>query len=72
MSTLLTMHALSGRVLVAAVKGDKDDWAAYIDAVAGFNHDKEIMDVALYGEKLNYELAKILFPKIDTKLAWRV
>lgn len=71
MSTIIRYVALSGRVIVVATKGDIGDWAAYIDAVAGFNHDKEAIEVALYGDKLQYELAKIIFPDIDTKLSWR-
>lgn len=72
MTILIGMYALSGRVLVAAVKGDKNDWAAYIDAVQGHNHDKEIIEVALYGDKLPYEVAKCLFPDIDKKYTWGI
>lgn len=72
MSTLLRMYALSGRVLVAAVKGDHGDWTAYVDAVMGHDHEKEIIDVALYGDKLPYEVAKVLFPDLDKRYRWRL
>jgi len=64
--------ALASRVLAVAVgnmQEDKEkglfDWAVYIDAVPGINHDIEFMDVARVGTKQSKEMAKFLFPGID-------
>lgn len=63
-------RALSSKVLVVAVEGAIGDWAAYIDAVPGNNHDNEFFEVAEHGAKLDRHLAEILFPKWK-HLTWR-
>ena len=50
---------------------DWADWSAYIDAVEGKNHDEEFMEVAANGSKLNYQIAKFLFPSLDINYTWR-
>jgi len=57
-------------VLVVAVKGAINDWAAYIGAVQGENHQLECKEVADNGTKLPREIAEILFPEFD-ELEWR-
>ena len=54
--------ALDRRVLVVAVEGYANDWAAYIGAVAGKDHQKEWLDVRDHGSKLPREVAEVLFP----------
>lgn len=67
-------RALDCRVLAVAVKGNVDDWAAYIGAVAGENHEEEWKNVAAHGTKLSQEVAELLFPnweKSNSGLRWR-
>lgn len=64
-------HALAKRVLAVAVIGSVGDWAAYIDAVPGTNHDYEKYVVAREGEKLPYEIAILLFPQVARDYKWR-
>lgn len=54
-------YPLDSRVIVVAVEGAVD-WAAYIGAVPGENHDEEWFDVRDHGTKLRREVAKLLFP----------
>jgi predicted thioredoxin/glutaredoxin len=54
-------RALSQRVLAVAVEGAAGDWAAYVDAVIGNNHEREAPLVAEWGGKLSRELAELLF-----------
>jgi hypothetical protein len=64
--------ALSSRVLaVANVNKQIGDWSAYIDAVPGQNHDEEFMMVSRRGNKLSFEIAKILFSEEAGKYKWR-
>ena len=63
--------SLASRVLAVATLGDIEDWTAYVDAVRGESHDNEVMEVTKYGEKLPFEIAKILFPEIAAKYKWR-
>ena len=62
-------YALATRVLVVAVVNIEDgklfDWAAYVDAVPGINHENEAERVAGDGAKVSEELAKIMFPELD-------
>lgn len=51
-------------VLVVAVEGEVNDWAAYIGSG---NEEK----VKTRGTKLPYDVAKVLFPDWDERLAWR-
>jgi len=62
--------ALDRRVIVVAVEGEVEDWAAYIGAVQGDRHSEEWQEVAEYGTKLPKNIAEILFPQFRN-LEWR-
>ena len=71
---ILRMHALAHRVLAVAVCNYEDsdaegsllrDWAVYIDAVKGFDHEAEKEAVAQMGDKQPREIAILLFPYLD-------
>jgi hypothetical protein len=62
--------ALAKHVLVVAVDDESGEWAAYIDAVKGRNHETESEEVARTGTKLPKEIAEILFPAWKN-LRWR-
>lgn len=62
--------ALACRVLAVAVEGEVGDWAAYVDAVEGEDHDREWQAVAKSGEKMSREVAELLFPDFKD-LRWR-
>jgi hypothetical protein len=77
METTYRYVALASRVIAVAViyEWDKEavigwDWSAYIDAVDGYDHSEEYMDVARHGDKLPKAVAVILFPQYDEK-HWR-
>lgn len=59
-------YALAQRVLaVAKVKsfnGKLMDWAVYVDAVPGENHDNEYVKVTTHGSKLYKAMAVFMFP----------
>lgn len=61
---------LANDVIVVAVEGAIGDWAAYIGAVVGDNHEHEWMKVRDHGSKLRREVAEVLFPDFK-KLRWR-
>lgn len=61
---------LDKKVIAVAREGEVEDWAAYIGAVKGDNHEKEWQHVAAYGSKLSQEVAELLFPDF-THLRWR-
>jgi len=64
--------ALNSRVLaVAIVNILAGDWSAYVGAVEGMSHKTEFQSVADTGSKLQYELAKIMFPTVATRYRWR-
>jgi hypothetical protein len=72
MPKTVVYKALAQRVLAVAVYDtDVGDWSAYIEAVPGKNHLNERMDAARTGEKLPYEIARILFPELAIKYEWR-
>ena len=65
-------RALAREVLVVAVQGGRgDDWAAYIGAVPGMDHDREWEEVARSGSKLPREVAEVLFWDFADKYEWR-
>jgi len=65
-------RSLSPRVLVVAVVNKQiKDWACYIDSVPGNNHDEEYENVTENGTELPHDIAKLLFPDLDQKYAWR-
>ena len=57
--------ALARDVLAVAVPGVVEDWAVYIGAVPGENHDMEESLVAREGCKARKALACLLFPQFD-------
>lgn len=61
---------LDRRVIVVARKGACNDWAAYIGAVPGENHDKEWREVRDHGSKIPEDVARVLFPEFDG-VSWR-
>lgn len=74
MKTIIYKEALARKVLVIAKLNYQDeapnegilfDWACYIDAVNGIDHDEEKYKVVSNGTKLAVELAHILFPQVD-------
>jgi hypothetical protein len=63
---------LDSKVLVVAAEGFVTDWAAYIGAVAGEDHDREWLDVLFHGNKLPERVAKAIFQGEPWKyLDWR-
>ena len=67
-------YALAIRVMAFAIANvSVGDWAAYIDAVPGKNHDKELDQLLekRMSAKLPYDIAKIIFPYFDNKYRWR-
>lgn len=67
MSKIIDYKALSRRVLAVAVEGSVGDWACYIDAVPGNNHEVELEDVMRHGAKQSKKLALVLFPHMKDK-----
>ena len=64
-------RALDRRVLVVAVKRIPGEWCAYIGAVPGESHLKEIQHVRKYGSKLSESIALTLFPQFKgVPYAW--
>lgn len=60
--------ALAQRVLAVAVVRIYDgfkDWRAFIDAVAGDDHESEKDAVLAHGDQLSFSIAKILFPSLS-------
>jgi len=62
--------ALDSKVIVVAVEGEVEDWAAYIGAVSGNNHAGEWREVARNGTKIDRRIAEILFPDFK-HFKWR-
>ena len=62
--------ALDPKVIVVAIEGSANDWAAYIGAVRGENHNLEYREVAEHGSKLPKDVAEVLFPDFKD-LTWR-
>ena len=62
---LVRYKALDSKVLVVAVEGYANDWACYIGAVEGKNHNIEYKQVMKHGSKLHTNLARLLFPEFD-------
>ena len=58
-------------VVIVAVEGGDNDWAAYIGASDCTEYEEDaVRDVACNGSKLSREMATLLFPHI-TGLAYR-
>jgi len=61
----IRMHALAMKVLVVAKTRVEGTWAAYCDAVPGYDHNAEYDAVLANGDKLMEEIARVLFPMFD-------
>jgi len=61
---------LDKRVIAVAMEGSIRDWAAYIGAVPGNNHNEEWLSVYENGSKLPRKVAEVLFPDFKC-LEWR-
>ncbi len=67
-------YVLASKVMTIAIANiSVGDWAAYIDAVPGENHDEEFNQLLEKrgSTKLPYEIAKIIYPYYDNKYVWR-
>ena len=70
---------LDRRVLVVAVvdnlpglyPGKEGEWAAYIGAVQGDNHQQELDEVSRRGTKIPLWMAEKLFPLTARSYKWR-
>lgn len=69
-SKILEVKALDSKVLAVAVEGSVGDWAVYIGAVPGHNHEVELYEVVDNGSKLSRNLAEAMFPHYK-HLQWR-
>lgn len=58
-------RALASRVLAVAHTRIEGRWCAYVDAVPGINHRREIDDVLRCGAKLDEAVALTLFPRFQ-------
>lgn len=65
---IIHTHALAMRVLTVAKTRIEGTWAAYCDAVPGWDHDKEWPAVLRNGDKLPEEVARALFPMFEDLL----
>lgn len=60
---VIATYPLAAKVLAVAQTRIEGTWAAYIDAVPGLDHRYEIHRVLADGQKLQEEVARILFPR---------
>ena len=64
--------ALDMRVIAVAVANiPPGDWACYIGACPGNNHEKEWEEIRHHGSKLPREVAELLFPRFANTYRWR-
>lgn len=63
-------RVLDNKVIAVASQGWVGDWAAYIGAVEGRDHEGEWFLVMEYGTKLPQDIAEALFPEFKM-LHWR-
>ena len=66
-----TYLALDSRVLCVAVKGDIEDWSAYIGPCRGQDHVEEAQEVYRRGTKIPRWMAERLFPSMAKAYSWR-
>ena len=59
-------RALASRVLVVACTRVEGTWAAYCDAVPGYDHNDEQEAVLRYGDKITEPFARVLFPEFES------
>lgn len=60
--TIIT-RALALRVLCVAKTRVEGTWRAYVDAVPGMDHRNEYHEVLAQGEKLDADVAAVIFPE---------
>ena len=63
-------YRISRNIIVVAVKGAVDDWAAYIGIIKG-SADENWQIVWRDGNKIRYKIAKAMFPEFSKKYTWR-
>lgn len=56
-----------GQVMIVAVKGMEEDWAAYIGYAKSKIEDTNQQTIAKHGNKLTKEQAKTFFPYIELR-----
>ncbi len=62
---------LASKVLVVAVIHKiYKEWSCFIDAVPGKRHDEEYKRVGDSGTLVNKQLARVLFPDLNSKYSW--
>ena len=72
MTEEIIYRALDSEVLATAVINPAvGDWSAYIGAVPGKNHEQEKTEVARTGNKLDTNIAVLIFPNIAARYKWR-
>jgi hypothetical protein len=72
MTKLQDWKALDSKVIVvASATVEVGDFVVYIGAVAGEDHEAEWKEVYKHGTKVDYEVAKALFPEFADKYHWR-
>lgn len=62
----IQFRSLASRVLAVAQTRIEGTWAAYCDAVPGYSHQHEFVEVLRVGDKLPEEIAIALFPYFAT------
>lgn len=62
---LVRHRALSSRVLIVVRTRVECAWAAYVAAVPGIDHRRELDAVLDHGAKVDEDLARLLFPQFD-------
>jgi len=62
---LFLRRALAMRVLCVATTREEGAWAAYCDAVPGYDHQAEEDAVLRHGDKLPEPVARALFPHFE-------
>ena len=60
---IVRRRALASRVMAVARTRVECAWAAYIDAVPGYDHRTEHTAVLDHGSKLDESVARVLFPE---------
>lgn len=62
---VIRRSALASRVLAVAQTRIEGTWKAYIDAVAGMDHDFEYERVLSHGTELTEQIARAIFPQFS-------
>jgi len=62
---IVRSRVLGSHVLAVAQTRIECAWAAYVDAVPGWNHQAEEQHVLQHGDKLQESVARALFPNFE-------